>query len=171
MFTVDNLMKVMNTAKEDLETDLRIAKTLYEAKIGFTDKDLYPNHDMLQMHSETITIEKGDFDPIELTDFLGLKSLIKEIGVRVVMGGTTYPLGRHDYFSKAYIGRRYYLPIEEITEGMVKTLTKQRLNKRFMPKGFDEYTFHLDCKLLEQFVAGNLTMEQVVEGSKGDCEL
>jgi len=65
----------------------------------------------------------------------------------------------------------YYVPIDEVDEQMVRAKTKKRLTKRVMPKGYNEYTFDLDCKLLDQFKLGTLTMKQVVEGSIGECEI
>ena len=170
MFKIEDLDKLKKLVKSELESELRITKAIYNG-IGGTDKELYPYDYMLALKLVNIIFKKGIVD---LSRLEKLKTDVKAIAPITKVRGTTGPkwsTARYDDFKTAEFVLSYYVPIEEVTEDIVKAKTKTRLTKLVMPEGYDEFTFTLDCRLMEQFKLGTLTMEQVVEGSKGECQL
>ena len=170
MFKIEDLDKLKKLVKSELESELRITKAIYNG-IGGTNKKLYPYDHTLALKLVNIIFEKGIVD---LSRLAKLKADVKTIAPITKVSGTTEPTyngARYDDFKSAEFTFFYYIPIEEVTEDMVRAKTKTRLTKLVMPEGYDEFTFTLDCRLMEQFKLGTLTMEQVVEGSKGECQL
>lgn len=165
-------MKLKALVTRELESDLAITKAIYTG-IGGTDIDLYHNHDMLEYREQTYSFNKGKVCEEQITTFLeGIQPTEhKQVGACMLIDGITQQSGRYDYFTKAVFTKRWRVPIDEVTDHMIQISVKARLTKRLMPKGYDEFTFAFDCKLLEQFKEGNLTMEQVIDGSKGECSI
>jgi len=170
MFKIEDLDKLKKLVKSELESELRITKAIYNG-IGGTDKELYPYDYMLEIKLIEVKFEKGIVDLSKLSE---LKADVKTIAPITRVSGTVKPKwsgARYDDFASAEFILSYYVPIEEVKEDLIRAKTKSRLTKLIMPEGYDEFTFILDCRLMEQFKIGTLTMEQVVEGSKGECQI
>ena len=173
MFELKDLKKLKDLVRSELESELRITKAIYNG-IGGTDIELYPYEYMLKMQFKSVEYDQGVIEPSDLDKLSELTTSIKAIDSKLKVRGSTRPTysgSRYDEFKAVKFTLVYYVPIDEVDEQVVKAKTKARLTKRVMPKGYNEYTFSLDCKLLDQFKLGTLTMQQVVDGSIGNCEI
>ena len=169
-FTPAHLQKLKATVRAGFESDYRITKAIYNG-IGGTDKDLYINHRMLsEVTGEEIKSAVGE--PIQLPT--QSDSSVKLIGERLMWRADTKPIHRTDYVKFLNVWHSWYEPLayESIPfEQWTRTETKARLTKMMSPLGRNEYDFHIECKLMDLFKKGTLSMEEVIEMSIEDCHI
>ena len=170
LFTPKQLKALKQRVQKDINIELRITNAIYEG-IGGTDLDLYPYTDHLEKVAQgSHRFKKGK----ELDLSLVTQPDYKIIDQKLRFTGNTTSIGRYDEFASLDVYYYGYIP-KSYTEAQLNSLiqvrTKAELTLLVMPEGYDIYTFTLDCKLMELFKEGSLTMEEVVNRSKGDCKL
>jgi len=171
--TPDDLYKLRAEVAKDLNEQLLMTKHLYASEYGFNTLAVYPYRDMLDLRSSNteFVMPSGEVDVSLLQDIINHKEPVKMVSPSLDNYGRTEVIGRTDYYTESSLRYEYYIPLETITDEMVQIRTKQKLTQLVMPENETEYTFSLDCKLLEQFKLGRMSMDNVVEYSKGACEL
>ena len=168
--TPKDLQKLKDRVADDVAIERRITQAIY-AGIGGTDLELY----IYPSHLYMIGTGHQHFKKYEELDI----SLIKEpefklIDKKLKFQGYTKSIGRHDEFTGIdvyYYGAIPRIYSDEQLETLIQTRTKAELTQLVMPDDYDEHSFHLDCKLMELFKEGTMTMSEVVDRSKGDCSL
>jgi len=169
-FTPQDLQKLKSRVAKDIAIDRSITQAIYDG-IGGTNIKIYPYLE----HLELVTIGHQHFKKYEELDI----SLIKEpefkmIDKKLKFQGYTKSIGRYDEFTGIdvyYYGAIPRIYSDEQLETLIQTRTKAELTQLVMPDDYDEHSFHLDCKLMELFKEGTMTMSEVVDRSKGDCSL
>ena len=169
-FTPQDLKKLKDRVADDVAIERRITQAIYDG-IGGTDLELYP----YPRHLYQIAIGHQHFKKGQALDL----SLVEEpefkmIDKKLKFHGYTKALGRYDEFTGIDVYYQGAVPrnySDEQIETLIQTRTKAELTLIVMPDGYSENSFHLDCKLMELFKEGVMTMNEVVERSKGDCSL
>jgi len=168
--TPKDLQKLKDRVADDVAIERRITQAIYDG-IGGTNLELY----IYPSHLYMIGTGHQHFKKYEELDI----SLIKEpefklIDKKLKFQGYTKSIGRYDEFTGIdvyYYGAIPRIYSDEQLETLIQTRTKAELTLIVMPEGYSEQSFHLDCKLMELFKEGTMTMNEVVERSKGDCSL
>ena len=169
-FTPQDLQKLKSRVAKDIAIDRSITQAIYDG-IGGTNIKIYPYLE----HLELVTIGHQNFKKGQVLDI----SLVEEpefkmIDKKLKFNGYTKAYGRYDEFESLEVYYQGYTPkkyTKEQLEILIQVRTKAELTQIVMPDDYSEQSFHLDCKLMELFKEGAMTMSEVVERSKGDCSL
>jgi len=161
-------LKVIET--NDIHSEIRITKAIYEG-IGGTNLTIYPYTEHLEpISSSSIRVKPNN--PIDISTIK--RQTIKVIGNQLMYYPHTVAMGRYDsvdyilIFYKGYIPRQY---TEKELDSIISSRTKARLTKLVMPKGKDKNNFQLDCRLMQLFKDGEMTIDEVVKRSIKDCSV
>ena len=118
--------------------------------------------------SKSIDLFTGAIDIDKLiTNLENLREDVDIIAPNLRLAGYTKPseYRRVDVFNNVDLYNRGYRVInEEELMRLVKRRVREQLSK--MAK-----VSSIECKLLEQFILGNLTYQQVIDGSKKGCKI
>ena len=168
-FTPQDLQDLRTATAEQIEEDIATTQELYEDK--FSDITDYPNIDLLEVTNQEVTTFYPR-DPLDLSTME--QPVIHLINQELRFRGQTKPIGRYDEFHSIDVYYRGLIPRpfnEQQLQTFISQETKKALTDMFMPAHLDKYSFQLECKLLELFKDGTLTMEQVVKKSIDDCSM
>jgi len=138
---------------------------------GLTDKAYY-HEALLVKRQKTITVKESDDIPVKLKELYRKSHITRGIGKTIKMVGHTRPVGRFDYFDRIEFKIVWYELAQSNNSQIhdyARSTVKDILNKVLKPKG--AYNFTVDCQLMKLFMAGKITIDDVVKGSQESCEV
>ena len=169
LFSPQDLQDLRTATATEIEEDIALTKGLYEDK--FAEVTDYPNIDLLEVDNQEITSFYPK-DPLDLSTMEDPK--IHLINQELRFRGVTEAQGRYDVFNYIDVYYKGLIPRpldEQQLQTFISQETKKKLTTMFRPAHIDKYSFQLECKLLDLFKDGTLTMEQVVKKSIDDCSM
>ena len=169
LFSPQDLQDLRTATAKQIEEDIALTQKLYNDKLA--DIADYPTIDLLEVTSQDVTTYYPK-DPLDLSNMND--PTIHLINQELKFRGQTKSIGRYDEFHSIEVYHRGLIPrpfSEQQLQTFISQQTKKALTTMFRPAHLDKYSFQLECKLLDLFKDGTLTMEQVVEKSIDDCSM